>query len=64
MLHSPAATRVSSFFISSAGVYQKPVSHYLITESIPLANPYWEYAQQKIPAKPASCAPIAKRISP
>ena len=35
-------------FVSSASVYQKPVSHYLITESIPLANPYWEYAQQKI----------------
>jgi nucleoside-diphosphate-sugar epimerase len=35
-------------FISSASVYQKPVSHYLITESTPLANPYWEYAQQKI----------------
>jgi nucleoside-diphosphate-sugar epimerase len=35
-------------FVSSASVYQKPVSHYLITESTPLANPYWEYAQQKI----------------
>jgi nucleoside-diphosphate-sugar epimerase len=35
-------------FISSASVYQKPVSHYFITESTPLANPYWEYAQQKI----------------
>lgn len=35
-------------FISSASVYQKPVSHYLITESTPLANPYWEYSQQKI----------------
>ena len=35
-------------FISSASVYQKPVSHYLITESTPLANPYWEYALQKI----------------
>jgi len=35
-------------FISSASVYQKPVSHYLITESTPLANPYWDYAQNKI----------------
>src|SRR5580700_5897690 len=35
-------------FISSASAYQKPATHYLITESTPLANPYWEYAQQKI----------------
>ena len=35
-------------FISSASVYQKPVGHYLITESTPLANPYWSYSQQKI----------------
>ena len=35
-------------FISSASVYQKPASHYLITESTPLANPFWEYARNKI----------------
>lgn len=35
-------------YISSASVYQKPVTHYLITESTPLANPYWEYSQNKI----------------
>ena len=35
-------------FISSASAYQKPVSDYLITESTPLANPYWNYARQKI----------------
>lgn len=35
-------------FISSASVYQKPVSHYLVTESTPLANPYWQYARNKI----------------
>ncbi|GHU53804.1 hypothetical protein FACS1894132_07050 [Clostridia bacterium] len=35
-------------FISSASVYQKPLSHYLITESTPLANPYWDYSQNKI----------------
>ena len=35
-------------FISSASAYQKPVSHYLITESTPLANPFWSYSQQKI----------------
>jgi nucleoside-diphosphate-sugar epimerase len=35
-------------FISSASVYQKPPTHYLITESTPLANPYWEYSRNKI----------------
>jgi nucleoside-diphosphate-sugar epimerase len=35
-------------FISSASAYQKPVSHYLITESTPLANPYWDYSRLKI----------------
>ncbi len=35
-------------FISSASVYQRPVSHYLITESTPLANPFWEYSREKI----------------
>jgi nucleoside-diphosphate-sugar epimerase len=35
-------------FISSASVYQKPATHYLITESTPLANPFWDYSQKKI----------------
>jgi len=35
-------------FISSASVYEKPPSNYLITESTPLDNPYWEYARNKI----------------
>lgn len=35
-------------FISSASAYQRPVSHYLVTESTPLANPFWEYSRQKI----------------
>lgn len=35
-------------FISSASAYQKPVTHYLITESTPLANPYWQYSRDKI----------------
>jgi nucleoside-diphosphate-sugar epimerase len=35
-------------FISSASVYQKPPPHYLITESTPLNNPYWEYSSNKI----------------
>ena len=35
-------------FISSASCYQKPVNHFMITESTPLANPYWDYSQNKI----------------
>ncbi len=35
-------------FISSASAYQKPGTHYLITESTPLANPYWDYSRNKI----------------
>ena len=35
-------------FISSASAYQKPGTHYLITESTPLANPFWEYSRKKI----------------
>ena len=35
-------------FISSASAYQKPLAHYNITESTPLANPYWQYSRNKI----------------
>ena len=35
-------------FISSASAYQKPLSSPFITESTPLANPYWEYSRKKI----------------
>ena len=35
-------------YISSASAYQKPLSHYQITESTPLANPFWEYSRKKI----------------
>jgi nucleoside-diphosphate-sugar epimerase len=35
-------------FISSATVYQKPPSSPFITESTPLGNPFWDYAQNKI----------------
>lgn len=36
-------------FISSASAYQKPLrGHHLITESTPLANPFWEYSRNKI----------------
>ncbi len=35
-------------FISSASAYEKPPTSYLITESTPLQNPYWEYSRSKI----------------
>jgi len=35
-------------FISSASAYQKPATYYLISESTPLANRYWEYSRNKI----------------
>ena len=38
-------------FISSASVYEKPPTHYLITESTPRVNPFWEYSRKKIAAE-------------
>jgi len=35
-------------FVSSASAYQKPSTHYLITESTPLSNPHWDYSRNKI----------------
>ena len=35
-------------FISSASIYQKPPTCHIITESTPLANPYWRYSRDKI----------------
>ena len=35
-------------FISSASAYQKPITHHVISEATPLANPYWEYSRNKI----------------
>lgn len=35
-------------FISSASAYQRPVLDYLVTESTPLMNPFWEYSRKKI----------------
>jgi nucleoside-diphosphate-sugar epimerase len=43
-----AASTGQFIFISSASAYQKPPSHPMITESTPLANPYWEYSRNKI----------------
>src|SRR4030042_264261 len=35
-------------FISSASAYQKPLTHPVVNESTPLANPFWEYSRNKI----------------
>jgi nucleoside-diphosphate-sugar epimerase len=35
-------------FISSASAYEKPPAHWLITESTPLKNPFWQYSRDKI----------------
>ena len=35
-------------FIGSASAYQKPPASHLITESTPLANPFWKYSRDKI----------------
>ena len=35
-------------FISTASAYQKPPASYLITESTPLDNPFWQYSRDKI----------------
>jgi nucleoside-diphosphate-sugar epimerase len=40
-------------FISSASAYQKPATHYLITESTPLFNPFWQYSRDKIACEDA-----------
>jgi nucleoside-diphosphate-sugar epimerase len=47
-LHLFAKNTRQFVFISSASVYQKPPTYYLITESTPLANPYWQYSRDKI----------------
>ena len=43
-------------FISSASVYEKPPSHWVITESTPTVNPYWQYSRDKM-----ACEQILRR---
>jgi nucleoside-diphosphate-sugar epimerase len=40
-------------FISSASAYQKPPASLPVTESTPLANPFWEYSRNKIACEEA-----------
>ncbi len=43
------ANRVDQFvFISSASAYRKPLGDWLLREDSPLANPFWDYARNKI----------------
>ena len=35
-------------FISTASAYQKPARYFVITESTPLKNPFWQYSRDKI----------------
>lgn len=51
-------------FISSASAYQKPLSDYRITESTPLANPYWEYSRNKIACEELLIAEYRKNMFP
>lgn len=34
-------------FISTASAYQKPPTRHVITEDVPVVNPYWQYSQTK-----------------
>jgi nucleoside-diphosphate-sugar epimerase len=34
-------------FISTASAYEKPPRKHILTEEVPLANPFWEYSQTK-----------------
>lgn len=34
-------------FISTASAYQKPCQNHIITESVPLDNPFWSYSRSK-----------------
>lgn len=51
-------------FISSASAYEKPPSRWPITESTPLANPYWQYSRDKIACEEVLTAAFASRGFP
>jgi nucleoside-diphosphate-sugar epimerase len=38
-------------FISTTSAYQRPLTCPFVTESTPLANPFWDYSQKKIAAE-------------
>jgi len=45
-------------YISSASVYEKPPSSWLVTERTPKVNPFWDYSQQKI-----ACERVLRRAN-
>jgi len=45
-------------YISSASVYEKPPSSWLITERTPTVNPFWDYSQHKI-----DCEAVLRRAN-
>ncbi len=51
-------------FISSASAYQKPPQRYIITESTPLENRYWQYSRDKIACEKLLLAEHAKNGFP
>ena len=38
-------------FVSTASAYRKPMAHHLLTERVPLDNPYWAYSRLKAEAE-------------
>jgi nucleoside-diphosphate-sugar epimerase len=46
-------------FISSASAYEKPPTHWPITESTALDNPYWQYSRDKIACEDVAMAAFA-----
>ncbi len=51
-------------FISSASVYQKPLRHPVVDESTPLANPFWDYARDKIACEDLLVSAYRERAFP
>jgi nucleoside-diphosphate-sugar epimerase len=58
-------SRVGQYvFISSASAYRKPVASLPITESTPLANPFWDYARAKIACEDYLVGLVRERAYP
>ncbi|MDR3359158.1 MAG: NAD-dependent epimerase/dehydratase family protein [Bifidobacteriaceae bacterium] len=51
-------------FVSTASAYQKPLAALPITESTPLANPYWEYSRKKIACEDRLIKLVRERAYP
>ena len=51
-------------FVSSASAYQTPPSRVPVTESTPLANPYWQYSRDKIACEELLVSAVRERRLP